>query len=104
MVWYGMVWYGTIWYGMVWYGNVVCGRVSLHLVGHGEVAVGRGLAAAVADLLGDGQLLLVVLDGLLVEAHRGVGVPDVPEGPGGGLRLVSKPISKKEQTNKISSN
>ena len=34
------------------------------LVGHGQVAVSGGLAGSIVHLLGDGQLLFVVLDGL----------------------------------------
>ena len=40
------------------------------------------LTAPVVDLLGDGQLLLVVLDGLFIETHGRVGVTDVSKGPG----------------------
>ena len=39
-----------------------------------------GLAAPVIALLGDGELLLVVLDSLLVVSHGAVGVADVAEG------------------------
>jgi hypothetical protein len=39
------------------------------LIGDGQVAVSGGLAGAVIDLLGNGQLLFVVLDGLQFESN-----------------------------------
>lgn len=45
---------------------------SQRLVSHRQVPMRGGLGTPVVHLLGDGQLLLVVLDGLLVEPRRGI--------------------------------
>lgn len=51
------------------------------LIRHGQIPVRAGLGTPIVHLLADGQLLLVILDGRLVEPGRRVRVSDVPVRP-----------------------